>query len=56
MSYLDYGDIIYHKAFNESFYVKLESIQYNATLTTTGAIKGLLPKKIYGELGLESSE
>ena len=33
--YLDYGDIIYEQAFNSSFYEKLESIQYNASLATT---------------------
>ena len=38
--HLDYGDIIYDKAFNESFHAKLESLQYNATLAITGAIKG----------------
>ena len=29
--YLDYGDIIYDKAFNESFLAKLEPLQYTAT-------------------------
>ena len=33
--YLDYGDIIYEQGFNSSFYEKLESIQYNASLATT---------------------
>ena len=50
--HLDYGDIIYDKAFNESF--QLESLQYNATLTTTIAIRGSSTEKIYEELGLES--
>ena len=52
--HLDYGDIIYDKAFNESFYAKLESLQYNATLAVTGAIKGSSTEKIYEELGLQS--
>ena len=52
--HLDYGDIIYDKAFNESFHAKLESLQYNATLAITGAIKGSSTEKIYEELGLES--
>ena len=52
--HLDYGDIIYDKAFNESFHAKLESLQYNATLPITGHIKGSSTKKIYEELGLES--
>ena len=30
--HLDHGDIIYDKAFNESFHAKLKSLQYNATL------------------------
>ena len=38
--YLDYGDIIYEQAFNSSFCEKLKSIQYNASLAITGAIRG----------------
>ena len=38
--YLDHGDIIYDKAFNDSFHAKLVSLQYNTTLTITGAIRG----------------
>ena len=30
--HLDYGDIIYHKAYNGSFHQNLEKIQYNAAL------------------------
>ena len=52
--HLDYGDIIYDKAFNESFHAKLESFQYNAALAITGAIRGTSTEKIYEELGLES--
>ena len=52
--HLNYVDIIYDKAFNESFHAKLESLQYNATLAITGAIKGSSDEKIYEELGLES--
>ena len=51
---LDYGDVIYDQAFNESFHAKLESLQYNATLAITGAIKGSPTEKIYEEFGLES--
>ena len=43
--YLDYGDIIYDKAFNESFHKKLESLQYNAALAITGAIRGSSTEK-----------
>ena len=52
--YLDYGDILYDKAFNESFHQKIESIQYNASLEITGAIRGSSREKIYQEVGLES--
>ena len=38
--YLDYGDILYDKAFNESFHQKIEPIQYNACLAITSAIRG----------------
>ena len=43
---LDYGDIKYDKAFNELFHEKLESLQYNAALAITGAIKGSSTKKL----------
>ena len=49
--HLDYGDIIYYKAFNESFNTKLESLQYNVTRARTGAIRGSSAEKIYKELG-----
>ena len=52
--HLDYGDIIYDKAYNESFHAKLESLQYNTSLAITGAIKGSSTEKIYEELGLET--
>ena len=40
--------------FNNSFRVILESIQYNAALAVTGAIKAVFRKKRYQELGSES--
>ena len=43
--YLDYGDILYDQAYNMSFHHKLESIQYNACLAITGAIRGTSRKK-----------
>ena len=54
--HLDYGDIIYDKAFIGSFQKNLESIQYNAALAITGAIRGRVNIRvnIYSELGLES--
>ena len=36
--YLDYGDIVYDRAFNESFLKNIESIQYNTAIEITGAI------------------
>ena len=40
-SHLDYVNIIYDQAYNVSFHQKIDSIQYNATLAITGAIKRL---------------
>ena len=51
---LDYGDVIYDKVFNQSFYKKLESTQCNAALAITGAIQGTITEKLYQELRLES--
>ena len=52
--HLDYGDIIYDEAYNETFHQKLESIQYYACLALSGAIRGSSKEKLYHELGLES--
>ena len=52
--HLDYGDVIYDQHYNNSFHQKLESIQYNAALAITGAIRGSSREKLYQELGLES--
>ena len=38
--HVDYGNIIYDKAYNVSFYQKLESIQYNPAVAITGAVRG----------------
>ena len=51
---LIYGNVLHDQAFNASFHEKLESIQYNACLVLTGAIRGTSKEKIYQELGLES--
>ena len=51
--HLDYGDVLYDQAFNNSFKEKLESIQYNACLALTGAIRGMSKEKICQELGFE---
>ena len=37
-----------------SFHQRLESIQYNACLAITGAVRGTLKKNLYQELGVES--
>ena len=42
------------RVYNETFHQKLESIQYKACLTLSGAIRGLLREKLYQELALES--
>ena len=52
--HLDYGDIIYDKAYNSSFHQNLEKIQYNSVLAITGAIRGTSKENLYQELGLES--
>ena len=52
--HLDYGDIIYDQTFNESFHQRIESIQYNAAIAITGAIRGTSSEKLCQELGLES--
>ena len=36
--HLNYGDVLYDQAFNNSSHAKMESIQYNACLAITGAI------------------
>ena len=56
--HLDCGGSIYDQAYNDSFHQKLESIQYNAALAITrairGAIRGNSLERLYEELGLES--
>ena len=51
---LDYGDLIYDQPNNESFYQQIESVQYNASIAITGAIKGTSRLNLYNEIGLES--
>ena len=63
-THLDYDDVIYKSYkfknstriihYKNSFHQKLESIQYNAALAITGAIRGSSREKLYQELGLES--
>ena len=51
---IHYGDIICDQHQNETFCEKLQSVQYKAVLTITGAIQGTFRDKICQELGLES--
>ena len=44
-SRLDYADIIYDQAYNSAVHDKLESIQYNACLAISGAIRGTSTEK-----------
>ena len=51
---LDYGDIIYERAYSTSFHENIESIQYSAALTITGPERGTSRENLYQCLGLES--
>ena len=46
--------MIYDEAYNKTFHWKLESIQFNACLALSRAIRGSSREKLYHELGLES--
>ena len=50
---LDYSDVVYDQSSNDAFSNKLETVQYNAALAITGAIKDISREKLYQELGLE---
>ena len=51
--HLDYGNVIYDEAFIETFHQKHESVQYDACLALSGAIRGSSREKRYQELGLD---
>ena len=51
--HLDYGGAVFDQPSNDAFSKKLETVQYNAALAITGAIKGTSREKLYQELGLE---
>ena len=51
--HFDYDNILYDKAQN-IFHKKIESVQYNACLTSTKAIRRTSKENIYEEVGLES--
>lgn len=46
-SYLDYGDIMYDQAYNDSFDLKLGSYQFDSALLITGGIKSPSSEKLY---------
>ena len=50
---LDYADVIYDQPSNTSFSKKIKSVQNNAGVAITGAVKGSSCKKLYQELGLD---
>ena len=52
--HVDYSDVMFDKAYKNSFQQRLESLQYKAWLARTGAIKGSSTEKLYLELWLES--
>ena len=52
--HINYGDVIYDQPNNSSLSDKIESVQYNAVLAITGAIRGTSKEKLCQELGLES--
>ena len=45
--------MLYDLAFNSSFHDSLESIQYNACLAITEAVRGSFREELYQKLGLE---
>ena len=38
--YLDYDDVVFDQPSSDAFSNKLETVQYNAALAITGAVKG----------------
>ena len=51
--HLDYADIIFDKPNKMNICNKIESLQYNAALAITSAIRGSSKGKLYQELGFE---
>ena len=49
---LDHANIIYDQTYNSVFLNKLESVQYNACLVITGAVRGSSAEKLDQELGI----
>ena len=53
-SHLDYGDVIFEKAYNNSFHKTLESPQCKASWAIIFTIKGSSLEKLYQNMGLGS--
>ena len=51
--HLNYGDVVFDQAFNNFFHQRLDSIQYNAALAITGAIRKTSKEKLYQEVRFE---
>ena len=51
---LEYGEVIYDQPNNSCLSDKIESVQNNAGLAITGAIRKTSKEKLYQKLGLES--
>ena len=52
--HLDYGDIIYDRAYSTSFHQNIKSVQCNAALAITGAGRGTSRRKTLSGVGFES--
>ena len=52
--YLDYGDVIYDQSNNSHLSDKIKTVQCNAALAITGAIRGTSKEKLYQEFELQS--
>ena len=52
--HLNDGDVTFDQSYNNTFHQKIESIQCNAALSITGAIRGSSRENLYQELGLKS--
>ena len=45
--HLDYGDVVYDRAFNKSFHQSRESLQYSVSIAIDAAIRGTSPEKCF---------
>ena len=51
--HLDYGHIVYDQPKNSRMSDKIQTVQYNAALAITGAIRGTSKEKLYQQLVLK---